>query len=101
MSAPFDHRNVAPYTSKDMAAICGVSLGCFYKRRGRYEMLDGLPKPYKTGCWDRASVDAWRARNHPSAPPRPANDPAPPLMPDSVDKWREHLHQVYAPPVQP
>ncbi|MBX9820050.1 hypothetical protein [Afipia birgiae] len=68
----------------------------FYKRRGRYEKIDGLPKPYKVGCWDRASVDAWRTRNHPARPPIAANDATPPIMPGTVEQWTDYLHRHYA-----
>lgn len=86
-----------PYKTADMATIMGVTVDCFYKRRATYEKIHGLPKPYKPGCWDRASVDAWRGRHHPSRPQTaPANDAAPPILPGNTEQWTEYLHQHYA-----
>lgn len=97
VSESHDHKPDAPYKTRDMAAICGVTLDCFYKRRATYEKINGLPAPYKPGCWDRASVDAWRRRNHPDAPKaKPANDIAPTILPGNDSDWNAYLHQHYA-----
>lgn len=98
VSETHDHKPDAPYTTRDMAEICGVTLDCFYKRRRVYQVRNGMPAPYKTGCWDRASVDAWRQRNHPAAPKaKPANDVAPTILPGNDEQWTEYLHSIYAP----
>lgn len=86
------------YTSKEMCAILGVGPDTFHCRvtRERWYTRVGLPRPYvdRPLRFDRASIDAWRARHHPAMPQQPpANDMAPAAM--DKQAWQARLAEVY------
>lgn len=87
-----------PMYSHEIAARLGVKLDTFRRNRGKYHMIDGMPRPLtKTGraVWDRSTMEAWFTRHHPARPHLPANDPEPTLVPGSDAEWNARLRQIY------
>lgn len=86
------------YTAREVAGLIGITTETFYRRRLRFELIDGLPKPICSGGrhrYDRASIDAWLTRFHPQRPPPPANDPEPALAPLTDEDCRARLARAY------
>lgn len=88
------------YGPKQIADFVGVSMSRFYRNKVRESLYvgQGLPRPYCTEPlrWDRASVDAWRLRNHPACRgQQPANDlvALPPAATDA--EHQAELHEIY------
>ncbi|MGY3392973.1 putative DNA-binding transcriptional regulator AlpA [Bradyrhizobium sp. USDA 3311] len=89
-----------PMTSRDVAERLGITVETFYLNRQRYHLVDKMPRPLSESGrhkFDRASMEAWLTRHHPQRAPTPANDPAPPPMPNNDAEWSDFLHRHYAP----
>lgn len=89
-----------PMHAAEIAQRIGVTLDTFYKRRTRYHMIDGMPRPINsTGrpAYDRAGMEAWLTRFHPLRPAAPANDPLPHPAPAAIDEHRVLLARAYPP----
>lgn len=87
-------RRRQPYSARDMATFCNVSLDQFYRTRDLLESR-GMPKPYKPVgklAWSRERVDLWRAGVTIALP---ANDPLPTVQATSDAEHRDHLQRVY------
>lgn len=90
-----------PYTSRNVAALLGMSVARFYLRRRHLELIDKMPPPIASSgrhAWHRASVDAWLMRHHPNHRGAIANDNAPLPAPSSVAEHRADLHRIYGAP---
>lgn len=60
-------------TSRDVAALLGVTREYFYRRRATLE-AKGFPPPIPAlgNRWDPTAIDAWLARERGEAPAEPA-----------------------------
>lgn len=91
-----------PYTAREVAALIGVTLDCFYKNRERYRLVDGMPAPICSSgrmTWERSGFDAWLHRHDPRYPKlRPANDIAAPPPARNDAEWNDYLRRHYGQP---
>ncbi len=87
-----------PYSARDVAEAIGISLDTLYRTRQIRHDRDALPRPICARGplkWERSGFDAWLTRNHPSRPPRPANDVHSLPAPATDDEHRARLAAAY------
>lgn len=92
-----------PMHAAEIAQRLGVTVETFYKRRTRYILIDGMPRPMtSTGrpAYERAGMEAWLTRQDPRRPKAPANDSIAPPMPNSDAEWNTFLRQYRGQPAE-